>query len=137
VRGPAKTVAPVTVRRAEEFMRGKAEDPLTLQTNAVGCSSRSLQVVFHSFRGTSPMAALGRIWLELAHQTPSASLEPKIAQKLLAQCGRSEERTYATQYSQEQNRCDYCDERDDPSPYADKMLFVRERSTSECLKSNK
>jgi hypothetical protein len=64
---------------------------LTLEDIANSLAARgSLQAAFHSFRGTSPMAALRRIRLELAHQTPSASLEPKIAQK-------------------EQNRCDYCD----------------------------
>jgi AraC-like DNA-binding protein len=70
LRGQARAAAPATVRRAEEFMRSKAELPLTIEeiAKAAGCGTRALQAAFHSFRGTSPMAALRRIRLELAHE---------------------------------------------------------------------
>ena len=60
--------APGNVRRAEEFMRANTDTPLTIVeiAQAAGCSVRALQVAFHQFRGTTPMAALRRIRLEEA-----------------------------------------------------------------------
>jgi AraC-like DNA-binding protein len=60
--------APANVKRAEEFMRANAREPLTIETiaNAGGCSVRALQLAFRSFRGTTPMASLQRIRLEAA-----------------------------------------------------------------------
>jgi len=60
--------APANVKRAEEFMRANAREPLTIEAvaNAGGCSVRSLQLAFRRFRGTTPMAALQRIRLEAA-----------------------------------------------------------------------
>jgi AraC-like DNA-binding protein len=60
--------APANVKRAEEFMRANAREPLTIEAiaSAGGCSVRALQLVFRSFRGTTPMAALQRIRLEAA-----------------------------------------------------------------------
>jgi AraC-like DNA-binding protein len=73
--------APVNVKRAEEFMRSNAREPLTIEViaSAAGCSVRALQLAFHRFRGATPMAALQRIRLEAAreemlHAEPAQSL---------------------------------------------------------------
>jgi transcriptional regulator GlxA family with amidase domain len=60
--------APAKVKRAEEFMRASAREPLTIEAiaNAGGCSVRALQLAFRSFRGTTPMASLQRIRLAAA-----------------------------------------------------------------------
>jgi AraC-like DNA-binding protein len=60
--------APVNVKRAEEFMRANAREPLTIEeiANAAGASVRALQLAFRRFRGTTPMAALQRFRLEAA-----------------------------------------------------------------------
>ena len=49
-------------------MRANADIPLTIAeiAQAAGCSVRALQMAFHRFRGTTPMAALRRIRLEEA-----------------------------------------------------------------------
>lgn len=62
------TSAPGNVRRAEEFMHANAGAPLTIAeiAQAAQCSVRALQLAFHRFRGTTPMAALRRIRLEEA-----------------------------------------------------------------------
>ena len=62
--------APVNVKRAEEFMRSNAREPLTIEViaSAAGCSVRALQLAFHRFRGATPMAALQRIRLEAARE---------------------------------------------------------------------
>jgi AraC-like DNA-binding protein len=60
--------APANVKRAEEFMRVNACEPLTIEAiaDAAGCSIRALQLAFRRFRGTTPMAGLQRIRLEAA-----------------------------------------------------------------------
>ncbi|WP_298368365.1 AraC family transcriptional regulator [uncultured Bradyrhizobium sp.] len=70
LRDSAKAAAPATVRRAEEFMRDRAEEQLTVDDIAIaaGCSSRALQAAFRRFRGITPMTALRRIRLESAHE---------------------------------------------------------------------
>jgi AraC-like DNA-binding protein len=75
LRAKVPAAAPVTVRRAEEFMRSSAETPLTIGdiAKAAGCSERALQAAFQTFRSVSPMAALRRIRLELAHRDIMAS----------------------------------------------------------------
>jgi AraC-like DNA-binding protein len=62
--------APANVKRAEEFMRSNAREPLTIDViaSAAGCSVRALQLAFHRFRGATPMAALQRIRLEAARE---------------------------------------------------------------------
>jgi AraC-like DNA-binding protein len=70
VRRSGKPAAPGTVRRAEEYMRRSAEEPLTVEAIAcaAGCSVRALQLAFKRFRGTSPMEALRRLRLRLAYE---------------------------------------------------------------------
>jgi AraC-like DNA-binding protein len=67
LRQPA-AAAPANVRRAEEFMRANACQPLTIEAiaTAAGCSIRALQLAFRRFRGMTPMAALQRSRLAAA-----------------------------------------------------------------------
>lgn len=77
------SAAPGNVRRAEEFMRANACEPLTIVEIAqvAGCSVRALQGAFQQFRGTTPMAALRRIRLEAARtELLCASSTESIAQ---------------------------------------------------------
>ena len=62
------SAAPINVRRAEQFMHANACVPLTIAeiAQAAQCSVRALQLAFHRYRGTTPMAALRRIRLEEA-----------------------------------------------------------------------
>jgi AraC-like DNA-binding protein len=67
---PQTAAAPVNVKRAEEFMRGNAREPLTIEViaSAAGCSVRALQSAFRRFRGATPTVALQRIRLEAARE---------------------------------------------------------------------
>lgn len=60
---------PAYVRRAEEFMHANAAGPLRMEdvARAAGCSVRTLGAVFSRFRGTTPLAALHAIRLDLVH----------------------------------------------------------------------
>lgn len=100
LRDPARAVAPTAVRRAEEFMRGKADEPLTAEdiANAAGCSSRALQAAFRRSRGTSPMAALRRIRLELAHEAIMRSDGSISIAEIAARYGFTNSGRFATQY---------------------------------------
>jgi AraC-like DNA-binding protein len=70
LRRNGKSAAPGSVRRAEEYMRSCAEEPLTVEDIAAvaGCSVRALQLAFRRFRNTTPMQALRRIRLRLAYE---------------------------------------------------------------------
>jgi AraC-like DNA-binding protein len=98
MRKPA--TAPATVRRAEDFMRAKAGKPLTVEdiANAAGCSSRGLQAAFRHFHGASPMAALRRIRLELAHETLMRSDESTSVAEVAERYGFSNPGRFASQY---------------------------------------
>jgi AraC-like DNA-binding protein len=63
-----RPTAPFFVRRVEEFIRGRARDPITLAdlTEIAGVSTRALQTSFRRFRNTTPMAHLRATRLELA-----------------------------------------------------------------------
>ena len=60
--------APANVKRAEEFMRANAREPLTIEAiaDAAGCSIRALQLAFRRFRGGTPTGPLQHIRLEAA-----------------------------------------------------------------------
>jgi len=100
LRGQVRAAAPATVRRAEEFMRSKAELPLTINdiAHAAGCGTRALQAAFHCFRGMSPMAALRRIRLELAHRAIMQSGESTSVGDIAARYGFSNAGRFANQY---------------------------------------
>jgi AraC-like DNA-binding protein len=71
------STGPANVKRAEEFMRANAREPLTIEAiaNAAGCSVRAPQLVFRRFRGTTRRTELQRIRLEAALQRCYASSE--------------------------------------------------------------
>jgi AraC-like DNA-binding protein len=100
LRSQARAAAPATVRRAEEFMRSKAASPLTIQdiANAAGCGTRALQAAFQYFRGTSPMTALRRVRLELAHQAIMQSDGSIAVAEVTARYGFSNPGRFASQY---------------------------------------
>lgn len=100
LRGRDTAAAPATVRRAEEFMRHQADRPLTVEdiAHAAGCSSRALQAAFRSFRGTSPMTALRRLRLELAHEAIMRSDGSISVADLAARYGFSNSGRFARDY---------------------------------------
>jgi AraC-like DNA-binding protein len=100
LRDQARAAAPATVRRAEEFMRCKAQGPLRVEdiANAAGCSVRALQAAFRCFRGTSPMAVLRRIRLEQAHQDIMRSDGSILVGDIAARYGFSNPGRFASQY---------------------------------------
>ena len=61
---------PRAVRRAEDFMRSRAGQPVALHevAEAAGCSVRALQLGFRRFRDTTPAAAMRQARLEAARQ---------------------------------------------------------------------
>ena len=83
-------------------MCGAAQEPLTVEdvARAAGCSSRALQVAFREFRGVSPMAALRRIRLELAHEEIMRSDGSVSVAEVGAQYGFSNSGRFARQYRQ-------------------------------------
>jgi len=64
----AAPAAPYYVRRAEEFIRAAAREPVTLEdmVRVSGVSGRSLFAGFRRFRGVSPMEYLKSVRLDLA-----------------------------------------------------------------------
>ena len=67
---PANSPVPRSIRRAEEFIRSRAGQPIALHevAEAAGCSVRSLQLGFRQFRDTTPAAAIRQVRLEAARQ---------------------------------------------------------------------
>ncbi|MEM8646879.1 MAG: AraC family transcriptional regulator [Pseudomonadota bacterium] len=67
---PQEQVLPAVVRRAEEYMRANAHEPLTVAMVAkqARCSERALHNAFRRFRECSPMSMLRDIRLEAAHE---------------------------------------------------------------------
>ena len=63
---PAQPAAPRHVTRAEELIRARPEQPITIGdlTMASGVSARALYEGFRQFRGTTPMAMLRMVRLE-------------------------------------------------------------------------
>ena len=67
---PAAAAVPGTVRRAEEYIRFHAAQPISLGdvAAAAGCSIRSLQLGIKQFRDTTPAAAILQARLEAVRQ---------------------------------------------------------------------
>lgn len=63
-------VAPGTLRRAEAYIRAHVEMPIALHevAAAAGCSVRSLQIAFRTFRDTTPLLAIRTMRLEAARE---------------------------------------------------------------------
>ncbi len=66
---PIDCGVPGSVRRAEEWMRSHAHEPVTMEKLAkeAGCSERALQNAFKAFRDKTPMMVLRDIRLECAY----------------------------------------------------------------------
>jgi AraC-like DNA-binding protein len=66
----ASSPAPRAVRRAEDFIRSRAGQPIALHevAEAVGCSVRALQLGFRQFRDTTPGAAIRNARLDAVRQ---------------------------------------------------------------------
>lgn len=62
--------APIYIRNVEQYIRGNADQPVTLHDLAgiAGVSERTLQAGFRRFRHTTPMEYLRDYRLDLAHQ---------------------------------------------------------------------
>ncbi len=69
VRAAASPV-PGIIRRAEEFIRSRASQPIALHevAEAAGCSVRALQLGFRRFRETTPAAIIRQVRLEAVRQ---------------------------------------------------------------------
>jgi AraC-like DNA-binding protein len=67
---PASSPVPGTVRRAEDYIRSHAAEPIALHevAEAAGCSVRSLQLGFKQFRDITPTTAITRARLEAVRQ---------------------------------------------------------------------
>jgi transcriptional regulator GlxA family with amidase domain len=77
------------VRRAEEFFRERAKEPVTVIEAAAraGCSVRALQIAFRRHRGVTPMAALRRIRLEAARDALASADSPASVRGIAAEYG--------------------------------------------------
>jgi len=95
-----RAAAPAAVHRAEEFMRSKAEEALTVEAiaNAAGCSVRALQLAFRRFRGISPTEALRRVRLDFAYQAIARSDGSASVTEIAARYGFSNPGRFANQY---------------------------------------
>ncbi|MDR5741169.1 MULTISPECIES: anthranilate 1,2-dioxygenase regulatory protein AndR [unclassified Caballeronia] len=83
------SLAPAFVRRAEEFMRAHAGEPLQLEdiARAAGVSARTLRERFHIARGISPMQFLRDVRMQQAREALlAAGPRARIADIALA-CG--------------------------------------------------
>ncbi len=67
--GAIDCAVPRSVRKAEDYMRAFADQPVTVEDLArqAGCSERALHNAFKTFRQKSPMVVLRDIRLECAH----------------------------------------------------------------------
>jgi AraC-like DNA-binding protein len=70
LRTPEKIVTPQYIRKAEEFMREKASETITLQdvANHVGISLKTLHNGFQKYRNNSPKNFLKNLRLDLVNQ---------------------------------------------------------------------
>lgn len=63
---PKSLIAPTYIRRADEFMRAHAAQPLRMRdvAAACGCSVRTLEMGYRRFRETTPLAAMRVVRLD-------------------------------------------------------------------------
>lgn len=81
--------APHYVRRAEEFIRAAAREPITSQdiASAAGVSRRALYAGFRRFRDISPGAFLKSVRLELARQALEHAASSETVTRVALNCG--------------------------------------------------
>jgi AraC-like DNA-binding protein len=77
------------VRRAEEIMRARIDEPLSVADLAqeLGLSLRSLQLAFHSVHGEGPRARLTRMRLDVARAALLAAEPPRQVTTVALDCG--------------------------------------------------
>jgi transcriptional regulator GlxA family with amidase domain len=87
-RAPAGVDA-ARVRRAEEMMRSRLDEPLSIADLArdLGLSLRSLQLAFHAVHGEGPRARLNRIRLDLARARLLRAAPPENVTTIALDCG--------------------------------------------------
>lgn len=100
LRRPARTLAPRHVRRAEDYMRSHAGEPLSLDAiaAAAGCSVRSLSEGFRAARGGTPMNFLRQVRLEGVHQDLQGELPPGGISELALRWGFNHFGRFAADY---------------------------------------
>jgi AraC-like DNA-binding protein len=83
---PARAAPSRRVRLAEEIMRARSDEPLTVEDLAreIGVGVRSLQLAFREHRGTSPRAALNALRLDRAREALAASAAASVTEVALA-----------------------------------------------------
>jgi AraC-like DNA-binding protein len=96
--GPGPEAA--RVRRAEEIMRARADEPLTVADLArdVGLSLRSLQLAFQTVHGEGPRARLTRIRLERARARLLQAEPPEQVTTVALDCGFTHLSRFAEAY---------------------------------------
>jgi AraC-like DNA-binding protein len=92
--------APGNVRRAKEFLRANAEEPVSIENvaQAAGCSIRELQLALRRFRNMTPMGALRRIRLEQAREETIRSDRSQSVIEIAAKFGFANPGRFADQY---------------------------------------
>jgi AraC-like DNA-binding protein len=88
------------VRRAEDIMRARIDEPLSLADLAqeLGLSLRSLQLAFHSVHGEGPRARLTRIRLDLARARLLDAEPPQQVTAVALDCGFTHLSRFAEAY---------------------------------------
>ena len=78
---PCSPAIPRHIRRAEEFMASYAGQPISIAdiAAAAGCGTRTLQLAFRQFRGTTPLAALQEVRLEAVRAALTTTDAPAAA----------------------------------------------------------
>jgi len=98
---PQSSPAPYYVRRVEDFIRGHARDPITLDEMIAvsGVSARSLHAGFRRFRDTTPMVYLKNHRLDLAHrQLKAAADDGRSVTEVALACGFTHLSKFARDY---------------------------------------
>jgi AraC-like DNA-binding protein len=101
LRRPRDEPVPFYVRRAEEFIRAHASEPITFEdvVAAAGASSRSLHAAFRKYRGTTPMRLLKRHRLDLARrQLLSSRHSGESVTNVALNCGFMHLSRFASEY---------------------------------------
>ncbi|NML27401.1 AraC family transcriptional regulator [Zoogloea dura] len=100
LRRPARTLAPRHVRRAEEYIRSHAAEPLNLSliAAAAGCCVRSLSEGFRAARGGTPMNFLRQVRLEGVRRDLDGGLPPGGISELALRWGFSHFGRFAADY---------------------------------------
>lgn len=88
------------VRRAEEIMRARIDEPLSVADLAqeLGLSLRSLQLAFQTVHGEGPRARLTRIRLDLARAALLAADPPRQVTEVALDCGFTHLSRFAEAY---------------------------------------